>query len=207
MPAASQPPPIRAAFARRLRELRIPRGFKTARRLAIALGIDENRYTRYERAEVEPDLSMLMRICDTLEISPNELFGASGNSQPAPMGGFGESSKNGEFVGGAENAPGRPGGKVAKQNAEADKRQALAWQLARELALVESGSEPSRRGNAIQTVQRTSRLFKEIEADPFEFVTKRVETPPLTTLEPKAQARIVALMEGLIEAVNRSALG
>ena len=199
MPDASQPPPIRTAFARRLRELRIPRGFKTARKLAHALGIDENRYTRYERAEVEPDLTMLMRICDKLEISPNDLFGVAGGSQPAPMMGLSESAQNSDFASGS--------GAVAQSRA-ADKRQALAWQLARELAQIEAGLEPSRRaGSAFQTVQRTSRLYSEIESNPFAFVAKRVETPPLTTLDPKAQTRIVTLMESLIEAVNQSALG
>jgi hypothetical protein len=115
----------------------------------------------------------------------------------------------GELIGvDAEGAPIRPGEKFARKNRAAEQRQALAWQLARELALAETGLEPSRRGeSAIETVQRTSRLYKEIEADPFAFVAKRVETPPLTTLEPKAQAKIVALMEDLIEAVNRSTLG
>ena len=199
MPAALQPPAVRAAFARRLRELRIPRGFRTARKLANALGIDENRYTRYERAEVEPDLTMLVRICDKLEVSPNDLFGITGGSPPAPMLGLAESTQNADFG---------PGGSSTGQGRAADKRQALAWQLARELAQIEAGLEPSRRGgSAFQAVQRTSRLYNEIESNPFAFVAKRVETPPLTTLEPKAQARIVALMENLIEAVNQSALG
>ncbi len=203
MPAASQPPPTRTAFARRLRELRIPRGFRTARKLAQALGIDENRYTRYERAEVEPDLTMLMRICSTLEISPNDLFGIAESQVPVPSG-FGESSRNEDTpVGGNRSRTASP--KAARP---ADRRHALAWQLARELAQIETEAEPSRRngGTMLQTVQRTSRLFKEIESDPFAFVARRVETPPLTTLEPKEQARIVALMERLIEVVNRSAL-
>jgi transcriptional regulator with XRE-family HTH domain len=202
MPAASQPPPTRTAFARRLRELRIPRGFKTARKLAQALGIDENRYTRYERAEVEPDLTMLMRICSTLEISPNDLFGIAESRAPV-LSGFGESSRN-EDAAAAGNRSRTASPKAARP---ADRRHALAWQLARELAQIETEAEPSRRnGTTLQTVQRTSRLFKEIEADPFAFVARRVETPPLTTLEPKEQARIVALMERLIEVVNRSTL-
>jgi transcriptional regulator with XRE-family HTH domain len=186
-----------------LRELRIPRGFKTARMLANALGIDENRYTRYERAEVEPDLTMLMRICGALEISPNDLFGVEAIAQPA-MPGFGESSRNVES-GGA----GRTGGGAAEPSGAADRRQALAWQLARELAQIEARLEPSRRaaGGALQTVQRTSRLFSEIESNPFAFVAKRVESAPITTLDAKAQARIVGLMESLIESVNKSALG
>ena len=64
----------RTIFARRLRELRVPRGFRTARSLATALGIDENRYTRYERAEVEPDLGLLMKICEVLALTPNDLL-------------------------------------------------------------------------------------------------------------------------------------
>ena len=44
-------PQVRRNFARRLRELRVLSGYKTARSLARTIGIDENRYTRYERAE------------------------------------------------------------------------------------------------------------------------------------------------------------
>jgi transcriptional regulator with XRE-family HTH domain len=171
--------------------------------LANALGIDENRYTRYERAEVEPDLTMLMRICSALEISPNDLFGVAGTPQQATPG-FGESSRNAE----SSAASGRTGGGPAEQSGAADRRQALAWQLARELARIEARLEPPRRGGgALQTVQRTSRLFNEIESNPFAFVAKRVESAPITTLDAKAQARIVGLMENLIESVNKSALG
>jgi transcriptional regulator with XRE-family HTH domain len=39
------------------------------------LGIEENRYTRYERAEVEPSLTLIHKICVTLQVSPNDLLG------------------------------------------------------------------------------------------------------------------------------------
>jgi len=55
--------------------LRVQKGFATARQFALALGIEENRYTRYERAEVEPSLTVLLKICETLRVSPNELLG------------------------------------------------------------------------------------------------------------------------------------
>jgi hypothetical protein len=101
------------------------------------------------------------------------------------------------------------GGGPAEQSGATDRRQALAWQLARELAQIEARLEPPRRGGggALQTVQRTSRLFNEIESNPFAFVARRVESAPVTTLDAKAQARIVGLMESLIESVNKSALG
>ena len=60
-----------------MRQLRIENGFPLARQLARALGIEENRYTRYERAEVEPNLTLIRRICETLRVSPNELLGYS----------------------------------------------------------------------------------------------------------------------------------
>jgi transcriptional regulator with XRE-family HTH domain len=70
-------PDARRLFAARLRQLRAESGFPTARQLATALVIEENRYTRYERAEVEPSLTLIRRICETLRVSPNELLGYS----------------------------------------------------------------------------------------------------------------------------------
>lgn len=206
--AVASPPPARASFSRRLRELRIPRGYKTARKLATALGIDENRYTRYERAEVEPDLTMLLRICETLGITPNDLFGISPppgsiSSEPAkfseptsvPASPFGRDS---------EGASSRAG---ERDRAEA-KRRALGWQLAREVALAEAATPGSGQAEgAISTMLRTSKMFQEIEADPFAFVARTVEAPALTTLDRSRQAKIAALIEDLIEAINRSALG
>ena len=50
-------------------------GYSRARSFAKALGLKENRYSRYERAETEPDLMTLHRICDTLRVRPDELLG------------------------------------------------------------------------------------------------------------------------------------
>ena len=76
-------PPVRAAFAKRLREQRVQRGFARARSFAHALGIDENRYTRYERAEAEPDLTLIHKICETLRVTPDELFGLADDAKRA----------------------------------------------------------------------------------------------------------------------------
>lgn len=61
-------------LSKRLKSLRQARGFKTARSFAIQLDIHENRYTRYERAEVEPDLELLVKFCSILQITPNDLL-------------------------------------------------------------------------------------------------------------------------------------
>ena len=68
-------PEVRSQFAQRLKEMRVQSGFLRARYFAKSLGIEENRYTRYERAEVEPSLTLIHKMCETLRVSPNELMG------------------------------------------------------------------------------------------------------------------------------------
>ena len=62
-------------FARRLRAARAAAGFDTACSLAQRIGIEQNRYTRYERAEVEPNLDTLRRLCAALGVSSSDLIG------------------------------------------------------------------------------------------------------------------------------------
>lgn len=84
---AGQPGSRKLRFAERLRELREARGFSAARHFAAALGIRENRYTRYERGASEPDIELIYDFCDKLGVAPNELFGV-GEAAPgaAPTG-------------------------------------------------------------------------------------------------------------------------
>jgi len=56
---AASPLSARERFASQVRHLRAQKGFATARSFARALDIEENRYTRYERAEVEPSLTLI----------------------------------------------------------------------------------------------------------------------------------------------------
>ena len=70
-------PEVRSQFAKRLKTMRVERGFERARYFAKALGIEENRYTRYERAEVEPSLTLIHKMCEVLKVTPNELLGFS----------------------------------------------------------------------------------------------------------------------------------
>jgi len=67
-------PEVRLQFAKRLKTMRTQRGFDRARYFARSLGIEENRYTRYERAEVEPSLTLIHKMCETMRVSPNELL-------------------------------------------------------------------------------------------------------------------------------------
>lgn len=71
----------RSEFAKRLRERRYLMGFRTARAFALELGVCENRYSRWERAQTEPSLEMIVQICRTLEVTPNDLISLS----PGPV--------------------------------------------------------------------------------------------------------------------------
>ncbi|MGH6815809.1 MAG: helix-turn-helix domain-containing protein [Hyphomicrobiaceae bacterium] len=212
--------PVREEFARRLKALRIKRGFKTARSLAQALGIDENRYTRYERFEVEPDLTLLRRICDILGVTSNELLQGPGTETDFASSSFGESS-SGEVFGGPSDTVGRvvpplhaPYRRTTYAEARIVKRRALTWQLAQELTnaslppeqdpTVAAGSPVSER--AFQAFQLTAKIYSEIDADPFAFAMKVGNDPLLGRIDPQQRTRIMALIQDLIAEVNASVL-
>jgi transcriptional regulator with XRE-family HTH domain len=78
-------PVPRREFSKRLRMLRLAEGYDTAREFARALQIEENRYTRWERAETEPDISNILRICQILNVDPNALLlSLTGRRRPKP---------------------------------------------------------------------------------------------------------------------------
>jgi len=77
-------PVERQEFAMRLKELRFLRGYHTAKKFAQALGLEQNRYTRYERAEVEPSLTVIDKMCRVLNVMPNELLGFRTDGETVP---------------------------------------------------------------------------------------------------------------------------
>jgi transcriptional regulator with XRE-family HTH domain len=182
-------PPVRVVFARRLKALRIPRGYATARSFAVALEIDENRYTRYERAEVEPDLSLLVRICVLLGVTPSDLLDVPG--QIAGAGGF------------AEGAVAPLANAGANGSSNTTRRRALAWQVAEEIAKLDL-SPP---GHALENVGRVSRLFAEITADPFSFVTRMTAERRFESLDQGRATRLGHMIDELIAATKEDVLG
>lgn len=237
----------RTTFARRLRELRVPRGFRTARSLAQALGIDENRYTRYERAEVEPDLGLLVKICEVLALTPNDLlldqsttaapqptaFAAAhggdtlraeakpaerttprplqvAHPTPLPLTSIATQATYPQGFAEAAPTPGLAGGAAVVQTAMAAtlKRRAVAWQIARLVGVhgVEDADEPQlAAGGELGGIQRTSRVFAQIERDPFGFVTAIAQSDRVAALPESEQKRITGLIDDLIVAVELSA--
>ncbi|MDX2155351.1 MAG: helix-turn-helix transcriptional regulator [Hyphomicrobiaceae bacterium] len=199
-----EPEPVkisaRSDFARRLRELRVPRGFRTARSLARALEIDENRYTRYERAEVEPDLAMIRRICEILNVTANDLLGTG----EALMNGSSGGADTSRFVGWREKAAGFGRVSVPSGEAAGIGLAALAWALAEGVTQLRlSAAHRSRPGeeSPLADVGATGALYRAIMAQPFEAISSLLEDPDVVGASPDAardlRQRIDALVQGL----------
>lgn len=174
---AKEPTDARSRFAQRLRAVRIPRGFKTARSFANALGIDENRYTRYERAEVEPDLQLLMRICDLLKATPNDLLcdtiGAARMAEPQPYG-FADVERLPYHAEARVHHHAEPAARGSAKDIDpaGEERKAVEWQLAETIALAKARQQ---RGSAeelpvIEKLRLIGPLFARLNADPFSFL-------------------------------------
>lgn len=191
MPTDTQAPPIRALFAKRLKALRVPRGFTTARSFASALDIDENRYTRYERAEVEPDLSLLVKICTLLSITPNDLLDTSPGQPLIP--GFGD-----EAATPIHTTPDRSRASQAR-----GLKSALAWRMAEEVAKLDEAELH----HPFEKVGRVSKLYAEIDADPFSYIAGIANDPRCAALDPAAAAHLAKLAEALIAAAQDAILG
>lgn len=65
---------IMKTFGSKLRGARERAGYKSAQQFAGALGAEPHTYRHWERGEAEPDFEMLTRICELLDVTPNELL-------------------------------------------------------------------------------------------------------------------------------------
>jgi transcriptional regulator with XRE-family HTH domain len=168
--------------------MRVQNGFQRARYFAKSLGIEENRYTRYERAEVEPSLSLIHKICEVLRVSPNELLGF------AEYGGTpGLSEPPEEFL-----HRGNPSERHVEQ---------LAWRLASDVVAVRSrrraNTTPS--GDPLAQARETGKLFQQLQADPFNTVASVVADEALQELDAERKAELARQLEAFTAAVGRGA--
>ena len=204
--AATVKPAARLEFARRLRELRIPKGFRTARSLARALSIDENRYTRYERAEVEPDLELLMRICEILGVTPNDLLGSDSPAQP---GAVAMASGLAEILPPfsrqtSEPTPG-PASDIAVQS--------IGWALCGLIAHIRLAHTARQPGAAagdnatppLAYLQMVTDLQQELDQQPFDFIRQIVRDPAMAEASGEAAREAHDLIVRLTEAMARKA--
>jgi transcriptional regulator with XRE-family HTH domain len=190
-------PDARTKFARRLKNLRIQRGFDRARFFAKTLGIEENRYTRYERAEVEPSLTLIQKMCETLRVTPNELLS------------FGEIADDRGFApapGMAEAGPGEPARGSERDSGGPDPVGSLAWRLASEtvaMRVAQLGKKAA--ADPLEIIRETSALFAELQAKPFGAVAEIVRDPALKSADAARKAALAELIQSFTETVSAGA--
>lgn len=194
--------PARLDFARRLRELRVPKGFRTARSLAKALGIDENRYTRYERAEVEPDLALIRRICTVLGVTPSELLGTGDEHES-------EARIGDRFTdaGHGRSASGRPGDGV-NGSSRGVAVEAAAWKLAcavAEARIATRADHADGDGAANLLLSTASPVYQRLRHAPFETIAELAADRDLAGASPGAAAGILSAIDGLVKALKDEA--
>lgn len=61
-------------LAENLKRIRQERGMTQAQ-VAKRIPVDRTTYTKYENGIAEPHLGNLVKLCDVLQVSPNELLG------------------------------------------------------------------------------------------------------------------------------------
>ena len=157
----------------RLKSRRMDAGFATAREFAVALGLSENRYARYERGHSEPNIELLLRICRLLDVAPNSLLDyaasdeADSNKSPAFVASRGSQvlARPADF---SSSATGLQEGALQTAGTPADAQfNVLMWRLAE--TYVEAISRPSE-GNAAKSrdfpqMKATANLFQKLHGD------------------------------------------
>jgi len=65
---------VMRTFAERLKTAREAGGYEHASDFADAIGVEPHRYRHWERGTAAPDLTTLTRICQLLDVEPNDLL-------------------------------------------------------------------------------------------------------------------------------------
>lgn len=205
-------------FTKRLRSLRLAKGFSAARHFAEALGIPENRYTRYERGAAEPDIDTIYEICRTLAVTPNELFGV-GNTTEA----IGFASETQADWGGQplesrrpadpkpmhfaqpERASPSPASDVAAGGATSEDRSAIAWQLAEQIARARISASGDAQPPLAHWAE-TARWYTDLAGkSPFDAIARLVTDPAIAALPAPQTAALSKLIDVYIDQLRGNA--
>jgi transcriptional regulator with XRE-family HTH domain len=183
-------PEVRTRFAKRLKSMRIENGYQRARYFAKSLGIEENRYTRYERAEVEPSLTLIHKICEVLRVSPNELLGFAEYGGP-PASGFAEPPAS-------ELAP--------PENPSERQGELLAWRLAAEVVAIRK-SQRADLSDPLAAARETGRMFQLLRSGPFNTLAGIVADEALKGLDAERKAELARLVEAFTDSASHASGG
>ncbi len=179
-------PEARVDFARRLRECRVLNGFRTARSLAKSIGIDENRYTRYERAEVEPDLTLIRQLAAALKTTPNDLLGVASSPMPGFQDGTGGALP---MESGAGSRTGQP--------SRANRVSAILWALANAIAEARLAADDGRDLAGLTRLQAVSAIYQQLSPDPFGTIAAVAKERAVAKASAELNTRIQALVDDL----------
>ena len=83
---------VKKAFAERLRSAREAAGYKTMADFADAMGVEPPTYRYWERGQSLPDLPQLTRICQLLDVEPNDLLPLGKRRRPTHIASDGKSA-------------------------------------------------------------------------------------------------------------------
>ena len=206
----SDKPQARLDFAQRLRELRVPRGFRTARSLARTLDIDENRYTRYERAEVEPDLALIRRMCQVLAITPSELLGVpdSNGAQASSQLVAADHTEDrflqqtGQATASRDEQP-----VTGVRNPRAVGVEFAAWRLACAAAEARMKSTAGPRGqepSSATMLSIASPLYSRLRESPFEAIAELTADRAIAAAPLAVSGKVLAAIDALVGALRES---
>lgn len=183
-------PQVRLQFAKRLKNMRVEGGFQRARYFAKSLGIEENRYTRYERAEVEPSLTLIHKICEILRVSPNELLGFAEYGGEGRTPGFHE--PQGDF-------------RHRESSSETERHaELLAWRLASEITSIRN-RQRTNPGDPLAAARETGRLFQLLRSDPFNTLAGVLSDEALKDLDAERKGELAKLVDAFTDSAGRAA--
>ncbi len=195
------------SLAEQLKRLRLAKGHTTARGFASALGISENRYSRYERGEAVPKLDLVWSICAELGITPNELYGWESHGATE---GYARHHSAQTTPGLAKSGASEELSPVAGDRAASSTAVDLAaWQLAAALAegaghAVGTGSRADADGK-LRAMRATAELFLQLKRSPFETLARCLQTLDLDMRPAQAEGKIAGEVQAYLAALDRSA--
>lgn len=199
---------MKMLFANRLKMLRSAK-FSAARHFAEALDIPENRYTRYERGAVEPDIDLIYKICKVLAVTPNELFGVEAGQGVAA--GF-ASERQAELtpappapqklVDTVKAEPPPTPGKAPPKSGTATPQSAAIWQLAETVAGIRRGANGSP-ATPLAEVTETARWYTDLASEPYGALARIGTDPAIASLSSSKSAELAELITAFVEQLRR----
>jgi hypothetical protein len=152
---------------------------------------------------VEPNLTLIQKMCDTLQVTPNELLGfADAGEQHAFEGPPGLSeAADGEPVRGSERD--HTNGQTAGRS---DPVGSLAWRLASEaVAMRQEHLGRKAASDPLEAVRETGTLFAALQAKPFATVAEIARDPALKGIDAARKAALAELIQSYTDRVATGA--